>query len=132
MAMSKHRHILFLYAAVLLLFWACASDGRPENLLSQERMVPIIKDMEISYAGVDQMVKDPKERHAKYQELNGLVFKKHNVDQAQFYTSYKWYESKPMLLDTIFKQVISLLNEDLKAMPKGGKPQPGGMVPDMN
>lgn len=88
--------------------------------MPEEEIVPVLKDLEIAYAGVDQTVKDPRERQEKYQEMNGIVLRKHNVDKDQFYTSYQWYERQPELLDSIFKLVIIQLNHDLVPLQNDG------------
>ena len=58
--------------------------------------------------------------------MNSLILKKHNVDHEQFYSSYQWYEANPVLLDTIFKQVVMRLNDDLTQLQgaEAAKPRP--------
>jgi hypothetical protein len=129
--MSKH-HFFLIYCIIALVVTACSGEGRPANVLDQEKMVPVLADLEIVYAGIDQTVQDPKNRVAKYEEMNGLVLKKHNIDQEQFYLSYQWYEANPSLLDTIFKQVASKLNDDLNALQAGESGKPRGKVPELN
>jgi hypothetical protein len=96
-------------------------------------MVPVLKELEIAYAGVDQTIKDPKQRAAKYEEMNSLVLKKNNLEKKQFFDSYKWYEERPVLLDTILKQVILQLNNDLINLEQGGNaPKPQNIAPVAN
>jgi hypothetical protein len=109
---------------VLLALAACEQTGKPGNILPQEEMVPVIKDLEIAYAGVDQTVKDPKQRQEKYEEMNSLVLRKYKLEKDQFFTSYQWYESQPVLLDSIFKQVIKELNVDLIPLQNNGNVRP--------
>ncbi|MBK9448253.1 MAG: DUF4296 domain-containing protein [Bacteroidetes bacterium] len=95
-------------------------------------MVPVLKELEIAYAGVDQTVKDPKQRAAKYEEMNSLVLKKNNLEKKQFFDSYKWYEAHPVLLDTILKQVVLELNADLINLEQGGNVKPQNLAPAAN
>ncbi len=95
-------------------------------------MVPVLKELEIAYAGVDQTIKDPKQRAAKYEEMNSLVLKKNNLEKKAFFDSYKWYEAHPVLLDTILKQVVFQLNEDLLNLEQGGSPKPQNIAPAAN
>lgn len=75
--------------------------------------MPVLKELQIAYAGVDQTIKNPKERVKKYEEMNSLVLKKHQMDKNRFFTSYNWYEAHPARLDSVLKQVILSLNEDM-------------------
>lgn len=125
---SLHIFKLSLVGCILcMLLVACNSDSKPSDILSQEELVPVLTDLEIAYAGVDQTVKDPKERKDKYEEMNSLVLKKHNMEKETFFSSYQWYESQPEILDTIFKQVIISLNKEL--LPLQEKEQKQGSAP---
>ncbi len=114
------------------LAWGCSEESRPDALLPEEQMVPVLKELEIAYAGVDQTVKDPKQRAAKYEEMNSLVLKKNNLEKKQFFDSYKWYEAHPVLLDTILKQVVMELNADLINLEQGGNVKPQNLAPAAN
>ena len=81
---------------------------------------------------MDQTVKDPKQRAAKYEEMNSLVLKKNNLEKKQFFDSYKWYEAHPVLLDTILKQVVLELNADLINLEQGGNVKPQNLAPAAN
>ncbi len=126
-----NRNFILLYICIVALFAACSSDAIPADVLPQAVMVPVLTDLEIAYAGVDQTVKNPKERNKKYQDMNGLVLKKHNLEHEQFYASYQWYEANPLLLDTIFKQVVTLLNEELAALQKAESAPARPKVPEL-
>ena len=123
--MSK-RFVILIYLSIVFLVVGCASDGPPAGIMTEAQMVPVLADLEVVYAGVDQTVKDPRERVKKYEEMNSLILKKHNVDHEQFYSSYQWYEANPVLLDTIFKQVVMRLNDDLTQLQgaEAAKPRP--------
>lgn len=79
-------------------------------------MVPVMKDLQIAYSGVDQTIKDPKERTRKYEEMNSFVMQKNEMNRQQFYDSYHWYEAHPVLLDSILKLVVRGISEDLSTM----------------
>lgn len=126
--------VLLLGVFLLSIVIGCSEDTRPAELLPEETMVPVLKELEIAYAGVDQTIKDPKQRAAKYEEMNSLVLKKNNLEKKQFFDSYKWYEERPVLLDTILKQVIVALNNDLINLEQGGgtTPKPQNIAPVAN
>jgi ABC-type uncharacterized transport system auxiliary subunit len=129
--MSKHLLSLVLALTFTLLLASCTQEEVPKDLLSQEQMVPVLTDLEIAYAGVDQTVKDPNERKKKYEEMNSMVLKKHALTHDQFYASYQWYEADPMLLDTIFKQVVTKLNQELGNLRASQNAKPRAKVPEL-
>jgi hypothetical protein len=122
--------IFTLWLLLVGLVVSCGSDSRPSSVLPQDEMVPILKDLEIAYAGVGQVVKDPKEQQIKYEEMNSMVLKKYKMDKATFFSSFQWYEQHPVLLDTIFKQILLELNAELN-LQNGRRPQPRGKVPEV-
>ena len=103
----------FLSIAICLALAACGAQEKDPNLLSEVEMVPILADMQIAYAGVDNTVRNPKLRATKYEEMNQLVLKKHNMDRDKFYSSYEYYQSQPVLMDTIYQQIIVALNAEM-------------------
>lgn len=117
--------------SLFLLMASCSEDARPSHVLSEDQMIPVLKELEIAYAGVDQTIKDPKQRPAKYEEMNSLVLKKNKMEKAEFYDSYRWYEAHPVLLDTILKQVVLELNKDILNLQDGGAatPTPANIAP---
>lgn len=115
---------------VVLLLAACG-DGVPSGVLSQEEMVPVLRDLHIAYAGVDLTTPDAKLREGKYAELNHVVLDKYHLDEKVFYESYEYYQHNPTLMDTIYNEVINALNLELAPLGgegKTGKPAPGTMT----
>jgi hypothetical protein len=111
---------LCIAMAMTALLAACGSD-KPDGLLTEDEMVPVLKDLHIAYAGVDLTVSDLKERSARYAEVNQMVLSKYNLDQQQFDNSYDYYQHNPYLMDTIYIKVIDELNMELAQM-SGQKP----------
>ncbi|MEM0998248.1 MAG: DUF4296 domain-containing protein [Bacteroidota bacterium] len=129
--MRSLLYSFFLLALVTGLATGCESDKRPADLLTEEQMVPILKDMQIAYAGVDNTVRNPASRPLRYEEMNKLVLEKHGMGKEQFFSSYQWYEQHPELMDTIYQQVITQLSIDIVPLQNKQKRRPGG-VPEAN
>lgn len=98
--------------------------------MSEEQIVPILKDMQIAYAGVDQTIKNPRHRPKKYQEMNRMILDKHGIEKARFYDSYSWYQQRPMLMDTIYQRVITELNVEIVPLQNKKSKRPKGRVPE--
>lgn len=115
---------------MMLLIHGCGAEELPKALISEDDIIPVLKDLQIAYAGVDQTVRNPKHRPAKYQEMNELVLQKYEMDNGEFFDSYKWYQSHPEILDSIYQRVITELNIEIvplqnkqKSRRKGGGPE---------
>lgn len=121
--MSPRPFIAALLSAFLMLH-GCHKEQVPDGIMSDKEMVPIVKDMQIGYAGVDQTTPNARERNLKYGELNQAVLQKHGVDADRFYKSFEYFESKPVLMDTLLQQVIGALNADLDSINKQRKAPP--------
>ena len=126
--MHKFQYISLLIVFSLLVFSNCGETDQPSGLLSEEQMVPLLKDMQIAYAGVDNTVRNPGSRPGRYKEMNKLILLKHGVEKDQFYDSYEFYERHPAMMDTIYQRVITQLSIDLVPLQnKRNLRKPGGV-----
>ena len=92
----------------------------PQDIYSVPDMIPVIKDMQIAYAGVDVTVALQEEKERKYDELNVLILEKHQMDKQKFFKSFEWYETQPAIMDEIYTQVIDELTIELDNLQKQG------------
>ena len=99
---------------LLALVFSCSNrPPKPENLISEERMVDIIYDVSIlaSAKGVNK----------KLLENNGIlpetfIYTKHNIDSLQFVSSINYYASDPETYNNIYNKVeqrIDAKKEDI-------------------
>ena len=128
--MRKLLHSMLIILVFLGVLSGCAEDDRPETVLTEEQMVPILKDMQIAYAGVDNTVRNPAHRADMYEEMNQLILLKHDMDKELFFDSYSWYEAHPVLLDTIFQRIITQLNIDIVPLQNKQQKRPKAGVPE--
>lgn len=104
-----------------LLVMACGSEKAPAGILPESEMAPLLCDMQIAYAGVEHTVQNPKERNRKIDEMNQAVLKKHGYAKDEFYKSYQWYQERPEIMDSLFQQVIRLLEKEMEAVQSQGQ-----------
>jgi Domain of unknown function (DUF4296) len=116
---------LSLLLAVALV--ACGADDRPDFLMPQEKIVPILKEMQIAYAGIDITVHDEALKQKQYSEMNALILDRFNVNADTFFLSYDYYQSHPEILDSIYMRVIEELNLEMMPLQKKTN-QPKGRV----
>ena len=121
---------LFLLSLLLTFaLAACSGEDVPPDVLSVREMVPVMKDMQIAYAGVDVTVQKPDQRQAKYDEMNRLVLDKYGIEKDRFFSSYQYYQERPVLMDSSYMKIIEELSTEivpLQEKKKGSK----GRVPE--
>ncbi len=115
---------------MVLAAFGCES-GIPNGILEVESMIPIVKDLQIAYAGVDAMMPNPELRSEKYKEVNTLVLAKHQIDSNAFFNSFQYYQNNPVLMDSIFKNVVDQINQDILDLDRRQGRRPNLPDPEM-
>lgn len=105
---------------VMLLLFSCAEEliQKPENLIPQEKMVLIFKELAIVNAAKGTNIGNLKDNGI---EPTTYLFEKFEIDSAQFVDSDRYYASKPLLYETMYKDVETKLENQriqLEAMKK--------------
>ena len=93
---------------VMLLLFSCAEEliQKPENLIPQEKMVLIFKEMAIVNAAKGTNIGKLKDNGI---EPTIYIFEKFEIDSARFVDSDRYYASKPLLYETMYKDVETML-----------------------
>lgn len=97
---------LILLTAVLILLFSCRDAQAPEGVLQPEAMKAVLKDVHLAEAYLNTL---PTEDSVK-KVADGFyqnVFKKHQTDFKQFEKSMRYYAKHPVLLDSLYSQLIS-------------------------
>lgn len=108
----------------------CGSDT-PNGILEIEAMIPIVKDLQIAYAGVDATIPNPNERPEKYEEMNTLILAKHQMAKETFFNSFSYYQDNPILMDSIFKNVVDEINLEIVELDNKGGQKPINPAPEV-
>ncbi|HDZ05173.1 hypothetical protein LCGC14_0082380 [marine sediment metagenome] len=100
------RQVVLLLVLGLFLFSSCAEEliERPENLIPEYKMVSIIKEMAIVNAAKTTNLGKLRENGI---EPTTFVFEKFEIDSAQFVDSDRYYASKPLRYENMYKKVES-------------------------
>jgi len=101
---------LFLLTVALLLVSSCAEEliEKPDNLIPEDKMVLIIKEMAIVNAAKATNLSKLRENGV---EPTSFIFTKFEIDSAQFVDSDRYYASKPLRYENMYKKVESDLEE---------------------
>ncbi|MEW6468070.1 MAG: DUF4296 domain-containing protein [Bacteroidota bacterium] len=113
------KKILFIFSALLLC--SCGGEKKepvPAHVLAHDQMVKLLKDMHIAEgeSGIRTMenINDPAGDTVNYQE----IFKKNGIQKWQYDSSMMYYSTRPELLNEIYDQVISELEDGKKSVGK--------------
>lgn len=103
------KHLLFLLVAILMLS-SCAEElvEKPDNLIPEDKMVAVIKEMAIVNAAKATNLSKLRENGV---EPTSFIFKKFEIDSAQFVDSDRYYASKPLQYENMYKKVESDLED---------------------
>ncbi|MDO6471107.1 DUF4296 domain-containing protein [Maribacter sp. 1_MG-2023] len=103
------KHLLFLVVAMFILS-SCAEElvEKPDNLIPEDKMVAVIKEMAIVNAAKATNLSKLRENGV---EPTSFIFKKFEIDSAQFVDSDRYYASKPLRYENMYKKVESDLED---------------------
>ena len=101
------RYSLSVILCMFLIF-SCAEEliQKPENLIPQDKMVLIFKELAIVNAAKGTNIGNLKDNGI---EPTTYLFEKFDIDSAQFVDSDRYYASKPLLYETMYKDVETKL-----------------------
>lgn len=103
-------------ALVVILFTGCFKPIPIEKpLLSDEELIPILKDIHIAEALLTETV-DRRKKDSLARLYYGQIFELHQVDTAAFNQSMHAYFSNPAALDSLYQEVMDALGEEKKAV----------------
>ena len=102
------------YILMVLLLFSCTENliEKPDNLIPEDQMVLILKDMAIVNAAKGTNLGILKDNGI---DPTTFIFEKYEIDSAQFVDSDRYYASLPLVYETLYKKVESSLeNQRIK------------------
>jgi hypothetical protein len=107
------KYILCL--VIVLIAVSCREEAipKPDNLLSQEKMVAILYDVTLinSIKGVNKRKLEDSNMH-----LDSYLYKKHETDSLQFLSSNNYYAANPLKYNKIYGLVQARLQKKRKGI----------------
>ena len=98
------------YLLISILIIGCSSDV-PENLISEEKMESIIFDIMILNASSSYDLKIDNNMIS-----DELIFRKHDIDSAQFYDSELYYSKNPRIHLNIYSNVKRRIQKSIDSL----------------
>lgn len=90
----------------------------PDNLLSREAVAGVLVDLHLLEAAVQAKAYSEDSNKAVLTAYNKFIFEKHGVDSEQFASSFDYYLSNSLQMDTIMGFVIEELSNQ-EALSRG-------------
>ena len=102
-----------LISILLFTLFACNEETEmiPDNVLSQEKMVSVMVDVQLVEAAL--IVNQLKGDEAKEAAVNyyDSVMKQHNISREKFDMSFKYYAEHPGLMEEIYDEMLNELSK---------------------
>jgi hypothetical protein len=98
------------YLIILILMYACSSNA-PENLISEEKMENIIFDIMILNASSGYDLKIDNNMIS-----DELIFRKYDIDSAQFYESERYYSINQRVHFNIYSNVKRKIQKSIDSL----------------
>ena len=98
------------YLLVYIFIIGCSSNA-PENLISEEKMESIIFDIMILNASSSYDLKIDNNMIS-----DELIFRKHDIDSAQFYDSELYYSKNPRIHLNIYSNVKRRIQKSIDSL----------------
>jgi hypothetical protein len=105
------KHLLFII--IILSFCGCTRlmSDKPEGLIPQEKMIPILVDLHIADALAEQKNGTQNLNLPLTNALYTRIYHNYGISADQYKSSYKYYESHPDQMDTMYTKVITELSK---------------------
>ena len=111
-------------ALVVILFTSCYKAIPVEkSQLSDEELIPILKDIHIAEALLKETV-DRRKKDSLARFYYGQIFELHQVDSLVFNQSMEAYFTDPVALDSLYQRVIDAIGEEKKVLLEGKQVEP--------
>jgi hypothetical protein len=103
----------YSYLIIILLLFGCAPEKpqSPRDMLSQQQMSDIIAEMHLADAIINMKNITPDSAKQAGVNLREFIYEKHHTDHKQFTESFEFYKMNPMLMDSVYAEVIIKLSD---------------------
>lgn len=121
----KQRLSVIWVIGWLLFAWSCqnSSDKRPGDVLPEDKMAEVLTEIHLAEAKAGKLgITSSDSTTLIYKRLESQIYKKHKIDTATYFRSYRYYSSNPDKMADVYKQVAEKLQiqdslQRLKAAP---------------
>lgn len=106
-----NRFVLMLCA---LFIFSCASKKEgpvPADIISKDTMILILTDIHLLESSLNLRIFEDRKLMNARNAIKPKIYKNYGVSKEQFFKSYTYYANKPLLIDSIYTDVISEISK---------------------
>lgn len=103
------RFYKILFSLLLLFLLACNHDNAPDNLIEEDKFIPLLVDIHLVDGYLSSGSQLPDSLSYRGNNLYAEIFKKHHVDSVQFKKSFQYYSVHLEQMNNIYKAVVDKL-----------------------
>lgn len=103
------RFYKILFSFLLLFLIACNHEPVPDNLIEEDRFIPLLVDIHIADGYLNSRSQLPDSLSYRGNGLYAAIFKKHQVDSVAFKKSFQYYSKHLEQMGRIYKAVVEQL-----------------------
>lgn len=117
MKIVKVNHLIL---GLILFFtgYSCKNslENKPDNLVPKDKMIQILADIHRLEGHVNNMnIQNTDTLSFIYRKMESDIFKKHKIDTAAYFKSYKYYLVDPQEFTDLYGEVVLLIKNKNKA-----------------
>lgn len=87
----------------------------PKGLISESKMVEVMTELQLADAAANVRIPSDMPQREKQKNLYlQAILNKYQISSQDFWNSYQYYLEKTELMDTVYAQVLTRLDEQLK------------------
>ena len=94
----------------LILVCACGEEEPPDNILTREQMVDVLKDIYIAEAKIARLSLNKDSAQVVYRYYEDSIFHRKGLNDSIYNYSLNYYMRTPDELDKIYEAVLDSLN----------------------
>ena len=103
------RYYIILFFSVLSFLYSCKSSGVPDDLIPTDQMTALLTQVYLADGSLSNMQQLPDTLYKYGTAKYAAIFKKFNIDTAQFRKSYIYYASNPQKMLDINIKILAVL-----------------------
>ncbi len=102
----------FFYISIFILLLACSRKTQPppEGILSKDRMIEYLIDLQITEAKINSLNLPEDTVKKFYGDIQRELFKRHNISDSTYYKSLSYYIYTVKEMDDIYSAVVDSLS----------------------
>lgn len=106
------RHGWYLLSLLLLLGCQAPEDQKPDDLISEDRMVDILTEVHLAESQTSRLsLGSIDSSRVAYKHIETKLFQKMKVDTSVYSRSFIFYSSHPKYMERIYQNVVDRLKK---------------------